>query len=74
MPVIGRFRLRRESRRAFFVSWFDALYAKDSPDCQVFCCSEILSAIFNRSPTRRADPNFLHGRQALHSNRAACDL
>src|SRR4051794_24559481 len=34
MPVIGRFRLRRESRRAFFGSGFDSLSAEDSTDCR----------------------------------------
>ncbi len=78
MPVIGRFRLRRESRRAFLRSWIRFIsFAEDYSDCEAFLRS-LVEAISFRG--RSIDPLFnvlirtllLHAQQALHLRRAEC--
>ena len=44
MPVTGRFRLRRESRRAFLRSWVRFVVRKDSADCKILAALLFVSA------------------------------
>jgi hypothetical protein len=56
MPVIGRFRLRRESRRAFLRSWVRLhCLAKDSTGGQIFAAQKFFVRFLNRSSAQRAD-------------------
>jgi hypothetical protein len=77
VPVIGRFRLRRESRRAFLRSWIRFISFAEEFNCEA--SAEVLGeAISFRQ--RSIDPLFnvlirislLHAQQALHLRRAEC--
>ena len=73
MPVMGRFRLRREGRRAFFAVWSSVIRLRKTKTAFArHFVRKVNPPAFDRSSAWRAQSKFLDTRkQALHVRRAA---